>query len=220
MTCSRCGQTAKARGLCSTHYNRDRVAGKFSDATCVHLGCERPVHAKQRCKNHYQLVRPRCTIDGCNRPMRARQLCAGHLRAEKLYGDPLAARRWVRNAKCEIPGCTDRHLAKGLCSKHYEMASNMRAKDPGINPHIYLDATPVKELVERAALQLRFELRMEPEKDSRGRARVASVYTVMRGIGISHAAYREDRWPLSRVDKVCTHLGVPAPAIYGKDWPE
>ncbi|HEY7824270.1 MAG TPA: HNH endonuclease signature motif containing protein [Acidimicrobiia bacterium] len=28
-------------------------------------------------------------------------------------------RRWVRNAVCSIPGCHERHEARGWCNKHY-----------------------------------------------------------------------------------------------------
>ena len=55
-----------------------------------------------------------------------------------LAGEPLPApaRRSPRRVGCSVPGCDGKHMARGLCSKHYEQRrrAERRASAPPVAP--------------------------------------------------------------------------------------
>lgn len=79
-TCSvdGCGQSTKARGLCSAHYQRWRKTG---DPT------------KTRPSRWDGYDKPTCTVDGCDKVAHAKGLCGTHAPRARRHGDPLAGRR-------------------------------------------------------------------------------------------------------------------------------
>jgi len=67
----------------------------------------------------------------CGQPVKARNLCAKHYLADyrerKAAGQikektPLILAEWTNDNTCLVIGCTDKHRAKGLCTKHYFQA--------------------------------------------------------------------------------------------------
>lgn len=114
--------------------------------TCAHTDCDRPMHARGLCKKHYTPPSS-CAVDDCDRHVHGRGYCDKHLRALKLYGDPLGARRYIRHDEgCTFPGCRGEHHAYGLCKIHYARGFRMRQIDA--NPMSHVPAGPVRELLE------------------------------------------------------------------------
>lgn len=137
-TCSveGCGRPFRAKGLCITHYTRQRkgtpldapitVMGRVG---CAVEGCDSPHHCKGFCAYHYKAMRKGlafgastpltvCSVAGCGRRTTNGTLCAVH--------------RWrelKRGARCTVPGCDRRSDDKsvdnptdiwelGLCRLH------------------------------------------------------------------------------------------------------
>jgi hypothetical protein len=101
-TCSAkdCSRPAHARGLCRTHYDRQKkgktgIAAK-ADAT------------------------PKCSVPVCQRPAYAQALCQMHYEARRKGLDSPKGGSSSKKA-CGLPGCDAPHHAKGYCKKHYGM---------------------------------------------------------------------------------------------------
>lgn len=98
-----CTKPAKHRGMCKTHYERER-----------------------------KLTGKTCTIPSCARPYAGRGLCNTHLRDHNKGKLDPALHQYVQAKKttpttCTIPGCGNPHLSKGMCSSHYMKARRERA---------------------------------------------------------------------------------------------
>jgi hypothetical protein len=61
-----------------------------------------------------------CSVEDCDkkRETEVRGLCAMHDRRLKVHGDLDKGRPATR--LCGVDGCTNKHLAKGMCNKHYQ----------------------------------------------------------------------------------------------------
>jgi hypothetical protein len=61
-----------------------------------------------------------CSIEDCNKKSNTevRGLCAMHDRRLRVHGDVNKGRPATR--LCEIEGCSNKHLSKGMCGKHYQ----------------------------------------------------------------------------------------------------
>ena len=85
-TCSAhgCNKPARAKGLCSKHYQRDRYAEKHPDAS-------KRIRTKKapRKKIRKAVIRSKgtCSVKNCGKPARAKGLCAKHFM------------EWVRSRK-------------------------------------------------------------------------------------------------------------------------
>jgi hypothetical protein len=100
----------KARGLCETHYERQRTAG----SRCSHPGCDRTIRARSLCKTHYDRARNEsraCDVRGCQQPVKSAGLCFTHYMS-----------RITEGKGCSVDGCTRRARSRGLCKRHYEEA--------------------------------------------------------------------------------------------------
>ena len=86
----------------------------MTDGACKEPGCFRGVHAREWCKYHYALLRPRsaCSILGCVKRAQTAGLCSAHYARSHRTGDPfgsmrpdLATRFWAKVDKDgPIPG--------------------------------------------------------------------------------------------------------------------
>lgn len=101
--------------------------------------CRHKHYAKGYCKKHYTQIarhgsltperergvdRP-CEAPGCQRFDVGRTpegaYCKKHARQIRTHGKltPEAEHDYRRHSACTMPGCTNEHRAKGLCTKHY-----------------------------------------------------------------------------------------------------
>ena len=74
---------------------------------------------------------PICTIESCDAPANvpgaARGLCKKHYGRWRKHGDASVTLISVTNdPTCSEPGCSQRHVAKGLCAGHYAQARKAR----------------------------------------------------------------------------------------------
>lgn len=68
-----------------------------------------------------------CDFPDCGRWARRAGLCRGHL-AQRDCGHDLTPLRGYRTG-CDIDGCDQPHLARGLCSTHYTAAARLAAAE-------------------------------------------------------------------------------------------
>ena len=122
-----CGRFRVARGLCRNHYSLWR-RGRLPGVTALPLR-ERPKSV--------------CTFAECGREMNGHGLCSAH-QAQVAMGVELRPIRQTRVARgCRMPGCTNKHDAKGLCSTHYIYAVGSGAiphspRRPSVNGEGYV----------------------------------------------------------------------------------
>ena len=58
-----CPNVSTAKGLCQTHYDRQRGSARRSTRTCSRTGCERDVKARGVCHNHYAELQRQDALD-------------------------------------------------------------------------------------------------------------------------------------------------------------
>lgn len=130
-----CDKPNCAKGLCSTHYQRqrDRPNGDLSDPVrrppeCIVDGCAQKVLAKGLCAKHYSRSTSRpngdlsdpvrgptiCSVDGCGGKVRGKGLCAKHY--SKFYGKK-RSEAISRSDRREVHGLTQGFLKSVL---HYD----------------------------------------------------------------------------------------------------
>lgn len=143
-----CAKPARARNLCTMHYQRMKKHGatdlpvhvKASDLKCSVEDCSTPAKGGHGwCHMHYRRMRlhgsldlparpassASCRVDTCSKGGRlVRGLCAAHYARFRTYGDvraniPIEARGAV--TECQVSGC-DRsdNLRRGWCGMHYQ----------------------------------------------------------------------------------------------------
>lgn len=146
MNCSisGCVNTIRAYGLCSTHYDKRRLAGR----RCSKPECNLPVQARNLCGTHYkelrweELGKPLCIVDGCDRRavIIARGLCSLHYQ------------RWqaidIDRGSCQIVGCSQPAQVRGFCRVHLQ-ADRRKNRSP-FDKRAYNLAGKVKISVEEA----------------------------------------------------------------------
>ena len=122
-TCSvpGCERIHYGRGWCSLHYARHRIHGST----------DKPVRKRP--------PTPPCIIDGCGQPSADRGLCSAHWHQERAQQSATRRRSTGRSKadrptdtrppgkkSCSIEGCSKKHVAKGLCNWHYQVARDGR----------------------------------------------------------------------------------------------
>lgn len=134
--------------------------------TCSTAGCEKQVVARGMCKPCWQRWRRSqpdtsnvrvCVFgrngckNGCTEEHYAAGFCKNcyqrHHRGVRLYGDYSKVKPYGRKW-CEIPGCTSKHRANGLCSRHLAIAVRM-AGLPAEPPEPRVDVAPLRPIIER-----------------------------------------------------------------------
>lgn len=124
-TCSveDCGEPARARGWCSTHYCRWKATGD--------VRADVPIR-KQRPPGTPPME---CSVGDCGDPVKGRGWCEAHLNKWRKYGDPLAGKRrrlYPVGTLCKIDDCDEPVLARGWCERHYaRWFDRSRRGDPG-----------------------------------------------------------------------------------------
>ena len=135
-TCSidGCTRPLKAKGLCSTHWWRDKHGKSMqvdklrrSKSTCSVEGCSRETKGAGLCGMHYHRMRKngevgsavpkrriginegQCSARQCEKPAAIMGLCSVHYRRERLASSPA----------CAVEGCTHPAESRGWCSTHY-----------------------------------------------------------------------------------------------------
>ena len=94
-----CSRPAHALGMCRTHYDRQKKAGRSV------------VRAKSA-------PAPKCSVPACSRPSYAQGLCQMHYEARRKGLGGLRSGGGPSKT-CGVPGCTAPHHAKGYCKSHY-----------------------------------------------------------------------------------------------------
>lgn len=89
-----------ARGMCRSHYERNRLNG---DPGAPEVAPPTRIR-----------TRGTCTVEQCEKQHYAHGLCQPHYNAKRMTEHPAA-----RADQCSLKGCTLRHLARGLCYIHY-----------------------------------------------------------------------------------------------------
>lgn len=116
-----CIALVRARGMCSSHYNKALRAGEIEGLkTCPTPGCERTVVAKGLCHVHYSEQRKSgglgntevCEEDRCGRPVHALNVCQTHYIYKRKRGENPSAR------PCSVVDCERFAESNGLCSPH------------------------------------------------------------------------------------------------------
>lgn len=117
-TCSvpACEEIHYGRGWCRLHYHR----------WWQHGSTDKPVRKRPAV--------PECSIEGCDKPTADRGLCSSHWHQERSEKPSARSRRSSRGRSrvvpelpagaklCSIEGCHKKHVAKGLCGWHYQIA--------------------------------------------------------------------------------------------------
>jgi hypothetical protein len=101
---------------------------------CKSIDCFRPSQAKGYCDKHYRrfikygdpeivhIFKPKKCLDKvCDRNSKSKGYCDKHYRRFIKTGTS-ELQKIVRS--CSVDGCIRRHMAKDLCSLHYEMSRN------------------------------------------------------------------------------------------------
>ena len=132
-----CSEKHHARGLCRSHYERER--SRTERRKCTIKGCTRKHHSGGLCGTHYERKRKhgsphivlksgrrarKCSVDGCKRRHVGRGYCQKHYYRVRKHGTPELPPKKL----CSIEGCDDHHSARGWCKFHY--ASWKRYRDP------------------------------------------------------------------------------------------
>jgi hypothetical protein len=136
-TCSveGCCGTAKAKGMCQGHYDKQRGSHRSTTRTCSEAGCSMPVKARGVCHNHYAqlqrhgklhtaprsrpttvLTRPR-PCRGCGADL------AGLPRGHRYCSDACKPR-------CSGPDCDRKVSGRDLCSTHLKQRNGGIALRP------------------------------------------------------------------------------------------
>lgn len=143
-----CARSARARGLCTMHYQRMQKhkdvdlpeRAKASEAKCSVDDCQTLAKgAHGWCHMHYRRWRlhgslelpqkptgpTACSVEGCTKGGKiTRGFCATHYYRLRTHGDvqaniPIAERGLV--TECTVPGCgRSDYLKRGLCGMHYQ----------------------------------------------------------------------------------------------------
>ena len=110
---------------------------------CSVNDCDNKHYAKAHCKKHYTQVarhgrltpeRERgvvrvCLVEGCERTDTIGQYCRKHARQIRTHGRLTPEREHqMGNVGCRVPGCPNKHRAKGYCVKHYNQMRWQRIK--------------------------------------------------------------------------------------------
>lgn len=143
-----CQKAQQARGLCSMHYQRNRLHGTTEDPARINWGracsvadCDRESKARGLCSTHYMrwrahgnpgsaAIRVRrydgpCSVDQCTTPARELGLCKMHAARVKRHGDAGGAEkqhvvRYEDGATCSTSDCARRPRSRGMCLPHYK----------------------------------------------------------------------------------------------------
>lgn len=144
-TITDCTKDARARGWCSSHYERFRKYGDPLGTWRTERGCEQCAtpfvanHWRQRfCRDlcsqqHRKLNGNPCSVDGCPNSAETKGWCSAHYRRHRYYGDvyshlPLnqcqKGQPLKNRGPCSVGGCEKRAKTKGLCTAHYSRLLN------------------------------------------------------------------------------------------------
>ena len=117
---------------------------EYKYKTCQIVGCENKHWGKGLCSKHLKLATrgqiaikgfdlsgyKKCKVDGCERIVESKVFCPAHnYRYKEGFIDING--KWLKETirdrneldieTCLVGGCNDKHLAKGLCQKHYSV---------------------------------------------------------------------------------------------------
>ena len=130
-TADGCDQTARAAGLCHSHYRKKLHAER---SACSVDGCATTWHSNGLCVKHYSRwrshgttddpepppLRGSCSVDGCEGPVRARGWCGMHLRRWYAFGTTELPQR-LRSRTC-------RFCKRKLTVDHFTVAATACAE--------------------------------------------------------------------------------------------
>lgn len=139
-TCSvsECEGGAVVRGMCQSHYDKNRRHGDplyaLPELCCRVEGCERAHYGNSLCNMHYQRLRKTgttdarvketnyCKVEGCGLELKVpygRGMCGKHYGKWRLHGDPLYSPPLLNSGECLVEECRAERFVKGWCLKHY-----------------------------------------------------------------------------------------------------
>lgn len=121
-----------AKGMCSTHYQSQRLRGKRCEAP----DCDNQQYAKSMCQGHYnrhlsnsEMEGPigagsrkvkRCGVGGCERIADKGNMCSTHYARKRNGTDMLMPIKTPTRGQvgCKIEWCEKPHKYRGYCSGH------------------------------------------------------------------------------------------------------
>jgi HNH endonuclease len=126
-----CGKLAAKRGLCESHYQRERNA---TLGTCSREGCDRKVKARGLCNEHYLIDRAggaTCSVEGCPGYARTRGFCSAHYYRWNRTGEAGEAELRRKAARgCKVDGCANPAVGRDdLCRSHLDRLRNFGTVD-------------------------------------------------------------------------------------------
>lgn len=121
-----CFKKKDARGLCVTHYAREKRKGAFGGLGCAEGGCDRTSVSRGYCNMHYKRRHQKgefdsqtCTTPECDTTVFARGLCGKHYTAAHRAGT-------FGHKNCSFAGCPRSVVSRGYCDGHYQQLNSGR----------------------------------------------------------------------------------------------
>jgi hypothetical protein len=101
-----CNRIEHSRGLCCTHYTRQRIGKDLNDPVQIHVANEGLP----------------CSINGCDRMAKFKTMCPMHYQRAKMGMDMHKPRvvKGINEGKCTVPGCERGQQNSGMCTMHYQ----------------------------------------------------------------------------------------------------
>lgn len=116
-----CSGVVRAKGLCSSHYNKQRRSGVVGGGkVCSEVGCGRPVSARAWCATHYDSRRrvgefgvvATCSEEGCFKYVHALDVCMAHYKKLRMKGETPSS------SLCQVSGCGRFAVSNDMCNAH------------------------------------------------------------------------------------------------------
>ena len=171
-----CNRPARARGLCTAHYQRVHYAEKHGavlptkeEQPPAVIVEEPPIvkFAKVRDPHTGEIIEKQlCATPGCTRPAKYEGRCWTHTDHEKVALKATKEKPQVAPAKedlpkpskvCSVPGCGGKIASRGMCNKHYQQqlrkegAPSKICKVPGCGQSVRKQGLCRRHLLNKAA---------------------------------------------------------------------
>jgi hypothetical protein len=126
--CTKCGSSIFRRGMCRSHYDKDRFATR---PRCSEYDCKENAKHNGLCSVHYNANKlkqaPECSISGCTKKVEKKGLCGTHYQAWRIRQP---------KKKCSHASCDNNAFKHKLCFSHWKIFDPETAFVRGIRVRI------------------------------------------------------------------------------------